>query len=75
MKKFLRQSGICVTILALFVLAVLAQQQVGLLGPETTGVALVTAAVLPPAPDAGTQIGPIRPPPPIDRPGGTTAQR
>ncbi|MBI3664861.1 MAG: hypothetical protein HY236_01315 [Acidobacteria bacterium] len=59
----MKRMGICVTIAALFVLVVFAQQQVGLLGPQTTGVALMTSAVLPPV-DVTPQIGPIWPPPP-----------
>jgi hypothetical protein len=70
MKKVLKQSAICATICALFVLAVLAQRPLGLLGPETAGVALVTAAVLPPGPGGVlVQNGPIWPPDPVDLPG------
>src|SRR5438105_3369786 len=48
MKKMLTHSVICATISLLFVLAVFAQR--GVLGTETTGIALVSAAVLPPVP-------------------------
>ena len=69
MKKLLGQAAVCVTIAGLFVLVVFLHRQLNLLGPETTGVALVTAAVLPPGPaHLGVEIGPIRPPKPIDIP-------
>ncbi len=68
--RLLRQGAVCVTICALFVLAVFAQRPLGLLGPETSGVALVTAAVIPPGTSGiVVQNGPIWPPDPIDIPG------
>ncbi len=69
MKNLLKQGAVCVTICALFVLAVLAQRPLGLLGPENSGVVLVTAAVLPPA-SAGVMVqnGPVLPPDPVDIP-------
>ena len=66
---WLRQSVVCVTIVGLFVLAVLANRELGLLGPKTAGVALGAAAVLPPrANEVAVLNGPILPPPPIDIP-------
>jgi hypothetical protein len=67
MKKNLKDAGLCVTIAALFVLAVFGQRQLGLLGPETVNVAVVAAAALPPAPDTRTD-GPNFPPEPVDIP-------
>ena len=75
MKNMLKQIAICATISGLFVLAVFAQRQVGLLGPETSRVALATAAVLPPGPTGVVvvvQDGPNFPPPPIDIPSRKT---
>ena len=63
MKNTLKQTGICVTISMLFVLVVLAQRAVGLLGPETAKVALVTAAVAPLA-EVAVKNGPVFPPDP-----------
>ena len=63
MKKRLERSVICATICVLFVLVVFAQRSA--LGTETAGIALVTAAVLPPAPaDLVVKEGPIVPPDP-----------
>ncbi len=67
MKKTLKQASICATISLLFVLAVFAQRAVGLLGPETAKVALVTAAVAPPV-EVALKDGPIFPPDPVDIP-------
>ena len=53
----------------LFVLAVLVNQQLGLLGPKTSGIALLTAALLPPSPaEAAWSNGPFFPPDPVDIP-------
>jgi hypothetical protein len=64
MKNILKQSAVCATISLLFVLAVFANRQLGLLGPENAGVALATAAVLPPAAEVAWNNGPILPPDP-----------
>lgn len=69
MKNLVKQTVICATICALFVLAVFAQRPLGLLGPETSGVALVTAALLPPgSTSVMVQNGPVWPPDPVDIP-------
>ena len=67
MKKKLRQVSLCATISLLFVLAVFAQRQAGLLGPETVRIAVVTAAALPPAPVTLAD-GPSPAPDPVDIP-------
>ena len=51
MRKSLRDAALCVTISLLFVLAVFAQRQVGLLGPETSQTAVGTAALCCDPPD------------------------
>jgi len=74
MKNTLKQAAFCVTISMLFVLAVFAQRPMGLLGPETAKVALVTAAVLPPA-ELAVKDGPIFPPDPVDIPSATAQSK
>ena len=69
MRKKLTEVAICVTICGLFVLAVFAQRQAGLLGPETSRIALATTAVLPPGlTEVAVQEGPVPTPDPIDLP-------
>ena len=69
MKIILKQVVLCGTIAGLFVLASVAQSNLGLLGSENARVALLTAAVLPPAlTEMANADGPVLPPDPIDIP-------
>jgi hypothetical protein len=69
MKTILKQIVLCGTIAGLFVLASVAQSNLGLLGSENARVALLTAAVLPPAlTEMANADGPVLPPDPVDIP-------
>ena len=65
MKNLLKHTATCATISMLFVLVVFALH----LGPATSGVALLTAAALPPdSVDVAWSNGPFSPPDPVDIP-------
>ena len=69
MRNMLKQAVLSATITGLFVLACLAQSNLGLLGPENVRVAVLSAAVLPPTlTEMAVADGPVLPPDPIDIP-------
>lgn len=72
MKRTLKSTAACVTISLLFVLAVLGCRL--MLGSDASGIALLTAAVMPPsAAEIAWSNGPFFPPDPVDIP-ALTAQ-